>query len=88
MRGDLAREEVPRKAVDVVQVDERVAPIPLRSELIHAMPVESTDLEAAAARYVVILHPIAGSQPVFPVLKANDADAAGRKFTRAGDARS
>ncbi len=68
MLGALAGEEVPWKAMHVVQVDERVAPpgdpdrnlthlresllehAPLRPEQIYAMPVESADLEAAAAQ--------------------------------------
>lgn len=38
--------------------------VPLRPEQIHAMPVESPDLEAAAASYVLTLREIAGSPPV------------------------
>ena len=37
---------------------------PLRPEQIHAMPVESPDLEAAAARYALTLREIAGSPAV------------------------
>ena len=37
---------------------------PLRPEQLHAMPVESSDLEAAAKRYAVTLQEIAGSPPV------------------------
>src|SRR5262245_38004974 len=37
---------------------------PLRSEQIHAMPVESPDLDAAAKRYALTLQEIAGSAPV------------------------
>ena len=37
---------------------------PLRPEQIHALPVESTDLEAAARRYALALQEIAGSPPV------------------------
>ena len=37
---------------------------PLREEQIHAMPVESTDLEAAAGRYATDASEIAGSPPV------------------------
>jgi 6-phosphogluconolactonase len=37
---------------------------PLRSEQIHAMPVESADLDAAAKRYALTLREIAGSPPV------------------------
>lgn len=37
---------------------------PLRPEQIHAMPVESADLDAAAKRYATTLQEIAGSPPV------------------------
>jgi 6-phosphogluconolactonase len=37
---------------------------PLRPEQIHAMPVESRDLEAGAKRYARTLQEIAGSPPV------------------------
>jgi len=37
---------------------------PLRPEQIHAMPVESPDLELAAARYALTLRELAGSPPV------------------------
>ncbi len=37
---------------------------PLPEEQIHAMPVESTNLEAAAARYAETLEEIGGSPPV------------------------
>src|SRR6266436_1571539 len=37
---------------------------PLRSEQIYAMPVESSDLDAAARRYALTLQEIAGSPPV------------------------
>src|SRR2546430_2866164 len=37
---------------------------PLRPEQIHAMPVESPDLDAAAKRYALTLQEIAGSPPV------------------------
>ena len=37
---------------------------PLRPEQIHAMPVESSDLDAAAKRYAMTLQEIAGSPPV------------------------
>jgi len=40
----------------------------LRSEQIHAMPVESPDLDTAAARYAVILREIAGSPPVLDLV--------------------
>src|SRR6516164_1673262 len=82
----LAQEEVPWNAVDVAQVDERVAPAgdpdrnlthlresllehaPLSPERIHAMPVESSDLEAACAQYARTLQTIAGSPPVLDLV--------------------
>jgi 6-phosphogluconolactonase len=78
----LAGESMPWAGVQVVQVDERVAPAgdtdrnltylreslvarsPLRPEQVHAMPVDSTDLEAACARYAATLREIAGSPPL------------------------
>jgi 6-phosphogluconolactonase len=86
MLRDLAQEDVPWKAVHVLQVDERVAPegdpdrnlthvresllehAPLRPEQIHAMPVESEDIEAACARYGQLLERIAGSPPVLDLV--------------------
>src|SRR5215469_5151040 len=41
---------------------------PLRPEQIHAMPVESGDLEAGAARYALTLETIAGSPPVLDLV--------------------
>ena len=41
-----------------------LAHAPLRPERIHAMPVESPDLEASAAQYTRTLREIAGSPPV------------------------
>jgi 6-phosphogluconolactonase len=82
----LAGEEVPWESVQVVQVDERVAPAghpdrnlthigeslmkhaPLRDEQVHAMPVEASDLQAAAARYALTLQEIAGSPPVLDLV--------------------
>lgn len=78
----LAGELVPWDAVQIVQIDERVAPAgdpdrnlthlresllshaPLKPEQIHAMPVEWSDLEAAAKKYAAELCEIAGSPPV------------------------
>ena len=78
----LANEDVPWQSVNVIQVDERVAPAgdpdrnlthlresllehaPLRPEQIHAMPVEASDLEAAAKHYALTLREIAGTPPV------------------------
>ena len=41
---------------------------PLRPEQIHAMPVESPDLQAAAAQYALALQEIAGSPPVLDLV--------------------
>ena len=41
---------------------------PLRPERIHAMPVESPDLEGAAARYGATLREIAGTPPVLDLV--------------------
>ena len=41
---------------------------PLRPEQIHAMPVESLDLEAAARQYALALREIAGSPPVLDLV--------------------
>ncbi len=41
-----------------------LARCPLRPEQVHAMPVESADLEAAGARYALTLRQIAGSPAV------------------------
>ena len=80
----LSAEDVPWQNVYLAQVDERVAPAgdpdrnlthlsaslqaPLRPEQILAMPVESPDLETAAARYAAILQEIAGSPPVLDLV--------------------
>ncbi len=82
----LASEDVPWKNMQVVQVDERVAPAgdpdrnlthlreslaekaPLRSEQIHAMPVEANDLQAAAASYALTLQGLAGSPPILDLV--------------------
>jgi 6-phosphogluconolactonase len=41
---------------------------PIRAEQVSAMPVEASDLEAAALRYVETLRVIAGSPPVFDLI--------------------
>src|ERR1700752_3831301 len=41
---------------------------PLRPEQIYAMPVESGNIEAACARYALILETIAGSPPVLDLV--------------------
>ena len=80
----LVTEDLPWPGVRVVQVDERVAPLgdpdrnlthlheslhaPLVPEQIHAMPVESPDLEIAAAQYASTLRQIAGSPPVLDLV--------------------
>jgi 6-phosphogluconolactonase len=80
----LSGEEVPWQNVYMAQVDERVAPAgdadrnlthlreslqaPLRPEQILAMPVESPDLEAAAARYAATLREMAGSPSVLDLV--------------------
>jgi 6-phosphogluconolactonase len=80
----LGGEEVPWQNVYMAQVDERVAPAgdpdrnlthlreslqaPLRPEQILAMPVESPDLEAAAARYAATLREIASSPSVLDLV--------------------
>jgi 6-phosphogluconolactonase len=45
-----------------------LAHAPLRPEQIHAMPVESSDLEAAAREYAALLEEIAGSPPVLDLV--------------------
>jgi 6-phosphogluconolactonase len=82
----LAEEQVPWSGMEIVQVDERVAPAghpdrnlthlqesllersPLRPERIHAMPVERSDLETAAAEYARTLETLAGAPPVLDVV--------------------
>jgi 6-phosphogluconolactonase len=80
----LSGEDVPWQSIHVVQVDERVAPAgdpdrnlthlneslhaPLRPEQILAMPVESPDLDAAAAQYAATLRELAGSPPVLDLV--------------------
>jgi 6-phosphogluconolactonase len=82
----LATADVPWPAIQIVQVDERVAPAgdpdrnlthlreslldhaPLSGGQIHAMPVESADLETAARQYAAKLEQIAGSPPVLDLV--------------------
>jgi 6-phosphogluconolactonase len=82
----LAGEKVPWEEVQVVQVDERVAPpgdpdrnlthlreslltrVPLRPDQLHAMPVEASDLKAAAKSYAGTLQELAGSPPVLDLV--------------------
>ncbi|MFO1206988.1 MAG: 6-phosphogluconolactonase [Burkholderiales bacterium] len=78
--------DLPWKDVQVVQVDERVAPAgdpdrnlshlraslldhaPLAAAQIHAMPVEDTDLAAAAGRYAATLRELAGEPPILDLV--------------------
>ena len=82
----LADEDVPWRAVHVVQVDERVAPsghsdrnfthlresllakVTLPAGQVHAMPVDSRDLDEAAKRYARTLQRIAGNPPVLDLI--------------------
>jgi 6-phosphogluconolactonase len=82
----LAGLDVPWGGLDLVQVDERVAPagdpdrnlthlreslldhVPLPPARVHAMPVESADLEAGAAAYAATLREIAGTPPVLDLV--------------------
>ncbi|HEV2949159.1 MAG TPA: 6-phosphogluconolactonase [Gemmataceae bacterium] len=82
----LAGEKVPWEQMQIVQVDERVAPaghadrnlthlreslltrVPLLPEQIHAMPVETPDLEDAAKTYSRTLSEIAGSPPILDLV--------------------
>jgi 6-phosphogluconolactonase len=86
MLKHLAGEKVPWEQVQLVQVDERVAPegdpdrnlthlrksllsrVPLRPDQIHAMPVESPDMEGAAKSYARTLREIAGSPSVLDLV--------------------
>lgn len=84
LRG-LAHENLPWNKVQVVQVDERIAPpgdpdrnlthlresfaeAPLSPDQIHAMPVESSDLQAACVQYAETIQSIAGSPPVLDLV--------------------
>lgn len=83
----LAGESIPWNAVEIVQVDERIAPLgdpdrnlthiretllsqvsSLRLPQIHAMPVEESDLERAAAQYATVLQAITGTPPVLDLI--------------------
>src|SRR5262249_34463791 len=46
---------------------ESLRDVPLRPAQIHAMPVEATDLPAAAAQYAKLLGTLAGSPPILDV---------------------
>jgi 6-phosphogluconolactonase len=82
----LANEDVPWSSVDVVQVDERVAPagdpirnltrvqesllefVSLSADRVHAMPVESCDLESGAAQYAALLHKFVGRPAIIDLV--------------------
>ena len=86
MLGELAKTDVPWQAVQIVQVDERVAPsgdpdrnlthlhesllnhAPISTRQIYPMPVESADLQAAAAAYAKTLQEVAGIPPVLDLV--------------------
>jgi len=84
MLSALTGEDVPWHSVHVAQVDERVAPAGhkdrnftflsesleavMRPEQLLGMPVESTDLDAAAIQYAATLRKIAGSPPVLDLV--------------------
>lgn len=86
MLRELAHEQIPWPKVEIIQVDERVAPAgdrdrnlthlkdcllshsPLRSDQIHAMPVEQPDLVDASARYAQLLWTITGSPPMIDLV--------------------
>jgi 6-phosphogluconolactonase len=85
MLAALAKTDLPWSAIDVFQVDERVAPqghndrnlTHVRESLsssqlllkqIHPMPVESPDLQRAAAEYSLVLERFAGSPPVLDLV--------------------
>jgi 6-phosphogluconolactonase len=86
MLRELTANDVPWPAVEIVQVDERVAPssdpdrnlwhlreslldhAPLSAAQIHEMPVESEDLELAAAAYTKVLEQVAGTPPVLDLV--------------------
>jgi len=86
MLRSLAEQSVPWDAVQMLQVDERVAPdgdpdrnlthlkeallghCALPADHIHAMPVQSDDLEAAAERYAMELQALAGIPPVLDLV--------------------
>lgn len=82
----LGREELPWPVVQIVQVDERVAPAdhpdrnllhirenlltgsPLRADQIHGMPVERSDIGAAAEEYAQTLRQLCGFPPVIDLV--------------------
>ena len=53
---------------NLTHLRESLKAAPLRSEQIHAMPVEETNLEAAAANYAMTLAQLAGAPPVLDLV--------------------
>jgi len=53
---------------NLTHLRESLATAPLRAEQIHAMPVEETNLEAAAANYAKTLAQLAGAPPVLDLV--------------------
>jgi 6-phosphogluconolactonase len=53
---------------NLTHLQESLAQAPVRSEQIHAMEVESPDLEAAARRYSGVLESLAGRPPVLDLV--------------------
>jgi 6-phosphogluconolactonase len=82
MLRDLATEELPWRAVHVLQTDERVAPsgsaernltrlqeiLAEHGPQIHSMPVDDPDLEEGARQYEQVIAAIAGTPPVIDVV--------------------
>ena len=82
----LATLDMPWQAVDIFQVDERIAPhddpdrnlthlqesllrrVPLPPTQFHGMPVESSDLQVAAAAYAAGLRQLQGPSPVLDLV--------------------
>ncbi len=82
----LVDQEVPWQRLEILQVDERVAPadspdrnlkhlresllasVPLPTDHLHPMPVEASDLVAAAASYARTLETVAGAPPVLDLV--------------------
>src|SRR5262249_11445915 len=53
---------------NLTHLRESLAQAPLPPEQIHAMPVDSTDLDTAAAQYAATLRQIAGPSPVIDLV--------------------
>jgi len=86
LRALVVDKSVPWQQLQILQVDERVAPAdspdrnlrhlresllskaPLPASNLHAMPVEESDLSAAAARYAHTLEALAGAPPTLDMV--------------------